>query len=100
MKKTKSKDDTHDVMRAAAAQMGPSKFATRGDKLRAEATAEVAKHCAKGKAWEGLQKNVALLGIVGKPRVLFAPRPVEELNSLVARLAAAPDQASGDALRQ
>ena len=56
----------------ALANSAPANFEARGNKLRAEARAEVTDYCAKGKAWEGLRKNVALLGIRGKPRVLFA----------------------------
>jgi hypothetical protein len=40
-----------------------SEFAARGDAVRAESRAEVARMCAEGRAWEGMRKNAALLGI-------------------------------------
>jgi hypothetical protein len=40
-----------------------SDFAARGDALRAESRANVARNCAQGKAWEGMASNVSLLGI-------------------------------------
>lgn len=40
------------------------------------------------------------LGLTGQSSAMPKRKPVAELNRLVARLAAAPDRASGDALRQ
>ncbi len=40
-----------------------SDFAARGDAIRAESRADVARKVAEGEAWEGMKTNAALLGI-------------------------------------
>lgn len=40
-----------------------SDFAARGDALRAESRAEVAKLSSEGRAWDGMRANVALMGM-------------------------------------
>ena len=40
-----------------------SEFAARGDAIRSETRAEVARMCAEGRALEGMQANAALMGM-------------------------------------
>jgi hypothetical protein len=51
------------VLLRAVKTLTRSEFAARGDAIRAEFRADVARKSAEGKAWEGLRENAALLGI-------------------------------------
>jgi hypothetical protein len=55
-----------------------SDFAARGDAVRAESRARVARMSADGRSWEGLCENVALLGIKveasSRPRMVFGAK--------------------------
>jgi hypothetical protein len=55
-----------------------SEFSARGDAVRAESRAAMARKCAEGKAWEGLCENVALLGIKtdgsSRPKLVFGAK--------------------------
>ena len=60
---------------AAIGSLDRSGFSARGDALRAESRAEVARKCAQGQAWRGLRENVASLGIKtgsgSRPKMVF-----------------------------
>ena len=51
------------VLLRAFKSLSRSAFSARGDAVRAESRAEMARQCAEGKAWDGMRENVALLGI-------------------------------------
>lgn len=55
-----------------------TEFSARGDALRAESRAAMARKSAEGKAWEGMCENVALLGIKtdagSRPKMVFGAR--------------------------
>jgi hypothetical protein len=51
-----------------------SDFAARGDALRAASRAIVSRNCAQGRAWEGMNENVGMLGIntgTSRAKVIF-----------------------------
>ena len=52
-----------------------SDFSARGDAVRAESRAAVARDCDEGRAWDGIRKNTALLGMktdsASRPKVMF-----------------------------
>lgn len=52
-----------------------SRFSARVDALRAESRAEMARASSEGKAWDTMQRNVALLGLKtdadSRPKMLF-----------------------------
>jgi hypothetical protein len=67
------------VIRRAIKKLTRTKFSARGDALRAESRAEIAKMCADGRGWEGLRANVALLGIktgagATRPKMVFGAK--------------------------
>lgn len=55
-----------------------SDFTARGDAVRAESRAAMARKSAEGKAWDGLRENVALLGIktdgASRPKMVFGAK--------------------------
>lgn len=61
----------------AIGSLARSDFSARGDALRAASRMEVAQTCASGKAWDGIRKNAAQIGMAcdssagGGLRVVF-----------------------------
>lgn len=66
------------VLLRAISSVTRSDFSARGEALRAESRAEVARQVTNGKAWEGMQTNAALLGIKSgadsRPKMVFGAR--------------------------
>lgn len=66
------------VLLRAVKNLTRSGFAARGDAIRAESRAAMARKRAEGKAWEGLRENVALLGIktdgASRPKMVFGAK--------------------------
>lgn len=66
------------VLLRAINSLTRSDFAARGDAVRAESRAAMARKSAEGKAWDGLRENVALLGIKTdgstRPKMVFGAK--------------------------
>lgn len=62
----------------AISSLTRSEFSARGEAVRAESRAAMARKSAAGNAWDGMRENVALLGIktdgASRPKMVFGSK--------------------------
>lgn len=66
------------VLLSAINSLIRSEFSARGNAVRAESRAAMARKSAEGKAWDGMRENIALLGMktdgASRPRMVFGAK--------------------------